>query len=296
MKPLTWINGRIMPEQDAVISVRDSGLLLGIGLFETMAFINGRIWKLDLHWERLSESCAVLKIPHEFNKETIAAIAEALAQRNGQRHGVLRLTITAGDAGRGLVQADPARKPNLLLTLYPEPTDQTSDRTARIVTIRRFPQAIYARHKTLHYAEQILAQNEARSAGGDEALMLTENRFISGFARGNVLCWDGEAWHTPCADTRGLTGTTLKHISGLMEGKYALKEREIPAEELASMKGIYMVNSLSAIVPINVIDDKEVASGKQEAYYVVADALQQSIRSTCGYHEPGMILPWMKVG
>lgn len=295
MKPLTWINGRIMPETEAVISVRDSGLLLGMGLFETMSIINGRIWKLDLHWERLSDSCAVMKIPLDIQMETISAIAEALAHRNGQRHGVLRLTITAGDSGRGLVQADSGRRPNLFLTLYPEPTDQIPNRTARVVSLRRSPHAVYAQHKTLHYAEHMLAQNEARTAGGDEALMLTETGFVSGFARGNILLWDGHAWHAPDSDSTGMTGTTLRYILQTMDQHQVIHERRIPLEELRSMKGLYMTNSISGIVPISKMDDIEVPSALQKVYLEVVATLQQSIRSTCGYHEGGKMLPWMKV-
>src|SRR5687767_15918741 len=99
---LIYIDGQIVPESQAKVSVFDHGLLYGDGIFEGIRFYNGRVFKLDEHLDRLWDSAQAiaLKIPIS-RKEMEEATLETIRQ-NGLRDGYIRLLVTRGKGNLGL--------------------------------------------------------------------------------------------------------------------------------------------------------------------------------------------------
>ena len=102
-KPLLiYLDGNLVPETEAKISVFDHGLLYGDGVFEGIRFYNGRVFRLTEHLNRLYESSKsiLLTVPlsfEEMEKATLDTIAA-----NGLRDGYIRLVITRGVGPLGL--------------------------------------------------------------------------------------------------------------------------------------------------------------------------------------------------
>src|SRR5215510_11776038 len=113
-----FLNGRILPDTEAVVPISDRGLLYGDGLFETLRVQRGRPLWWERHWSRLQEGAAFLRIPLEWSAAELGAIALQLARDNGLPEAVLRLLLTRGSGPRGYSPAA-ARQPTLAMTLHP---------------------------------------------------------------------------------------------------------------------------------------------------------------------------------
>src|SRR5213078_2457565 len=94
----TWINGNFVEEDNASISIRDTGLLHAAGVFTTMRSAGGRVFRLQQHLARIRESCEALFIPLQYSDEILTDAANQLLSRNNLSDARLRLTITRGTA------------------------------------------------------------------------------------------------------------------------------------------------------------------------------------------------------
>src|SRR5436190_6567004 len=99
---LIYLDGKLVPESDAKISVFDHGLLYGDGVFEGIRIYNGRVFKLTEHLVRLYESARsiLLNVPLSFEEMEKATLQTVAA--NGLRDGYIRLVVTRGVGSLGL--------------------------------------------------------------------------------------------------------------------------------------------------------------------------------------------------
>src|SRR5215213_5087290 len=100
--PVVWLNGAIVDEETASVSVRDTGLLHAAGVFTTMRSYGGKVFRLDQHLRRLRDSCEALFIPLQHKDDALATAATDVLERNSLSDARLRLTVT-----RGLARQDP---------------------------------------------------------------------------------------------------------------------------------------------------------------------------------------------
>lgn len=113
-----WLNGALVPAEEARIDPADRGFTLGDGLFETIRVAAGRPRHLDRHLARLAGGAADLGIPLPMGELEIAAGIASLLAETGVAEASVRLTLTRGPAPRGLLLPD-APRPTLLATAAP---------------------------------------------------------------------------------------------------------------------------------------------------------------------------------
>src|SRR5215469_14313381 len=97
-----WLNGQFVDEDQAVVSIRDAGLLHGAGVFTTMRAHRGAVFRIQQHLERLRNSCEALFIPLQHKDDVLIHAASELLARNSLSDARLRLTVT-----RGAIAQDP---------------------------------------------------------------------------------------------------------------------------------------------------------------------------------------------
>ena len=184
---MIWINGALLPADQARIDPRDRGYTLGDGLFETLSASAGQPRDLGLHLARLARASIVLDLPLPVEATEVATAFEQVLRANDLTQGraALRLTLSRGVGSRGLLlPLDP--KPVLVLTASAHPpVPQSLD--AAWVPIRRNEGSPLSHIKSLNYLDNALAQMQARAQGAQEALMLNNQGHVAGFARGNVF-------------------------------------------------------------------------------------------------------------
>lgn len=166
-----WLNGEFRQDPESV-DISDRGLLLGDGLFETVLVIAGVPAFLKEHMSRLRHAAGVTGLCLPSGAFSLPLIGELLA-RNGlaKEDAVLRLTVTRGGGGRGLVPL-PDTVPTLLMTVLPRRQPADTVATLMVSSWMRHAGSVNSRFKTLNYLDNIMARREASAAGSDDALML----------------------------------------------------------------------------------------------------------------------------
>src|SRR6201995_4893847 len=153
------IDGKLVPEERAVVPVTDRGFLYGDGLFETLHAYGQEIFRFDTHLERLLRGARTLHFnPLPDVKKLKRWVGEAIAQAKFSEANV-RLTVTRGSGPRGPSLRGPLQSRAIItVTKFQRPPEArfTEGVSAIVSSLRRQESAATANLKTLNYIEQIL--------------------------------------------------------------------------------------------------------------------------------------------
>ncbi len=217
---LIYLDGKIVPESEAKISVFDHGLLYGDGVFEGIRIYNGRVFRLTEHLKRLYD-CAraiCLTIPISFEEMEKATLDTVAA--NKLRDGYIRLVITRGVGSLGL---NPYQCPKAsviiiasTITLYPAERYEKGLNLITCGTRRPNSAALSPQVKSLNYLNNIMAKIECLQAGCDEGIMLNDQGFVSECTGDNVFIVKNGKVTTPPISSGALDGITRRAVIELL--------------------------------------------------------------------------------
>lgn len=223
-----FLNDRMVPEHEAVVSVFDHGFLYGDGIYETMRAYDGKVFMLGRHIERLGRSAGLIRLQIPEAQVITDAVYSAL-QANGLESAYIRVSVSRG---KGPVGLDPALCPLPTFVVIAEEfkghPDELYAKGVKLIiarTRRNLIAALDPKIKSLNFLNNILAKIEAKERNAYEAIMLNADGFIAEgtvcnifFVRDGVLC-------TPSAEVGVLDGITRELVIGLAE------KDGIPVEE-----------------------------------------------------------------
>src|ERR1051325_6215900 len=245
---IVFLNGVVVPEQRAVVSVFDRSFLYGDGLFETMRVSTGKpVWWRQ-HLERLQRGAAYLKLRVPFSPEQLQTYAAQLIQRNEMPESLLRITLSRGVGRRGY-SPHGAETPFLVMSLHPAPMlDSEHPLKWRLMTTSLAVPAreALAQFKTCNKLPHILARAEAEAHGADEGLLLNTSGEVAEAASSNLFWVQSGTVCTPPLASGILAGVTREIILELCP-KLGLATRElgIGPKELRQAEGVFL--SLSSL-------------------------------------------------
>lgn len=255
-----YLNGRIVQEERARISVFDRGFLYGDGVFETVRIHEGHSMWLDRHLARLADSCRQIRLP--LPDKQWPAIFQKVIDKNRVDHALIRLTLSRG--GRGGESATPDTGAGPTVVLFPRPLPHVTPAQRRkgvkltIVTIRRpSPLSHPAQAKTLNYLNNLLAKQEAAERDAFEGLMLTTGGHLAECSMSNVFFIKDRVLYTPslaCGVLPGITREVVLEVAptlGLQprEGRYR-------PESLYEADECFLTSSGVGILPVETIDGR----------------------------------------
>jgi branched-chain amino acid aminotransferase len=287
-----WINGMLHPAETPVITGLNRGFLLGEGLFETMAVINGRIWKLERHIKRLQRGLDGLNIPLEVTHDFILDMLEALLLNSDDRHGALRLTISSGDGGRGLIPST-GHEPTVCAFMDKVRTYRLGPTKAHLAATRRNHLTATCQWKVTSYMDNLLAMREAQACGASEAVMLNAADQLCCFSTGNLLLWDGDVLSCPHPATGALPGTTLELLLSSYASVLPIQEKVHDHKNLKSATGLYKLSSLSGIQPIASLDERHIQSENMPLLMAIRKIIREDVIAECGSFASEGMLPWL---
>ena len=264
MSEIVYLNGSLIPRSQARISALDYGFLYGFGLFETMRAYEGQVFRLDRHLNRLVHSAEVLGLP--IGVTDLKSAVTATIQANQLGDARVRITISIGEGG---IVPDPSTcdKPTVLILAghyqpYPQQVYEKGFR-AIVSSIRRNSQSPLSKLKSANYLESILARQEARAAGIDEALCLNEKGLLAEASMSNIFLVTNSILRTPGQDSGILPGITRETILELASPLgINTVEHDIRLDELFQAQEAFLTNSLMEIMPLTEIDGKPIGSGR----------------------------------
>jgi len=264
MSDIVYLNGSLIPRSQARISALDYGFLYGFGLFETMRAYEGRVFRLDRHLNRLARSAEVLGLPLPATDLRSAVMATIQANQLGDAR--VRIAVSIGEGG---IVPDPSTcdQPTVLILAghyqpYPEQVYEKGFK-AIVSSIHRNSQSPLSRLKSANYLESMLARQEARAAGVDEALCLNEKGLLAEASMSNVFLVTNGTIRTPGPGSGILPGITREAILELAPSlAISTLEDDVRRDELFQAQEAFLTNSLIEVMPLTEIDGKPVGSGR----------------------------------
>jgi branched-chain amino acid aminotransferase len=250
-----WQDGRLLAPEDAHVSIADRGLLLGDGVFETMAVCHGRVFDLDAHLARLSSGLGVLGFAQSVDSAKLrAGIAHYLASEEAS-DAVLRLTVTRGAGPRGLSPPE-VPHPAIFMTLSPMPSPREALSLHIATVTRRNEQSPLSRIKALPYLDNLLALSEARAHGADDALMLNARGTLACGTVANVFAIRDGRLETPPLSDGALPGTMRALVLSLAkQAGLAPVERSLDVSGLGEADHVFLTNSISRVTEARQCND-----------------------------------------
>lgn len=248
-----FLNGRFVPEAQAVVPISDRGFLYGDGLFETIRVGHGRPLWWTRHVDRLQRGAAFLNLALPWPPEKLQEFAAKLIQQNALPESVLRITLTRGSGSRGYSTKD-ASSPTLAMTLHPLPPTVSS---LRLVTglLRVTANHPLAALKTANKLLQVLARAEAEHRGADEALLLNTEGNVAEAAASNVFWLENGAVCTPPVSDGALAGVAREVVLEICRARNILaREPHLKPDGLLRVDGVFLTNSVAGIVPVSQLD------------------------------------------
>lgn len=257
---LVFLNGRFVPEEEAVVSVLDRGFLYGDGLFEAFLVAGGKPFRWEQHLERLRRGAEVLKLRLPFSPVELRRFVEQLIEKNRMPEAFLRLTLSRGVGPRGYSPKG-AEAPTLAMSLHPAPKmDLENPPQWRVVTssMRLLPGDPLAAFKHCNKLPQIFARAEADAAGADEALLLTPAGEVVEGAASNLFWIERGAVCTPPLASGILQGVTRAAILEICAGLgLAVVEAGITPTALQRVEGVFLSVSTFGVVEVVALDGRD---------------------------------------
>lgn len=234
-------NGKMMKK--ACLQPISQGFQFGYGVFETILVHKGLPCFFDMHYQRLVISCKKLSIQLRFDEETlneqIISLAEVLNITEG-RLKIICFRDIEGDSS--------------LITLSPYQLEKVYIQKGiaiGISSIKRNPYSPLCYIKSLNYSENILAKEEAKSQGYDEALFLNVDNKLCEGAVSNIFWTKANVLYTPeisCGILEGITRRQVMNICSTL--KLDIREGSYYLSELIQADEVFVTNSLMGIMPV----------------------------------------------
>jgi D-alanine transaminase len=237
MSELVWINGEIMPLNEARIGVEDRGFQFADGVYEVVRIYNGKLFSLDAHLQRLVKSSEGIELKLPVSAGQLRGEIGKLVARNPLADGMVYLQLTRGAAPRNHAFPDCG----LTLLFYARALDPLGDPAKspgiRLITVadERWKRCWI---KSIALLPNVLAKNKALAAGADEAVFI-DNGVVTECSASNVFIVRGRRLLTHAVGPKVLPGITrailleLAPTVGLSVGEEAFSEDEaIRADEV----------------------------------------------------------------
>jgi len=267
MKKAVSIDGRIVADHEAKISVLDHGLLYGDGLFEGMRVRAGRIFRLDRHLTRLQLGARTLGLDLPFDGEGQARIVRETVRAFGQKEAYIRLLVTRGEGPLG-VDPTTCRKPTVVcivaeIGLYS--AEQRANGLSMITSSYRRPNPDVqdSAIKTLNYLGSALAKQEAKRQGADEALLLNQSGRVSEASVANLFVLRGRSLSTPPAIDGCLEGINRGAVLELARDLgFSVSERSLGRRDLLAADEVFLTGSGAGVVGVRSLDGRAIGRGQ----------------------------------
>ncbi|TCK99830.1 branched-chain amino acid aminotransferase [Shimia isoporae] len=262
---LIWLNGRVVPKSEAVVSVYDSGFMLGDGVWEGLRLYDGHWAFLNEHIDRLFEAAKAIDLDIGMDKAAVVqALEDTRAANSMTSDAHARLMVTRGVKTRpfqhpGLSQQGPT------MTIIMEHSKPSLPRPIRLATVphvRGLPMTQDPKLNSHSKLNCILACIAAEKAGADEALMLDVNGFVNTTNACNFfIVRKGAVW-TSTGDYCMNGITRQKVIDVCRADGIPVFERNYSLVDTYGADEAFLTGTFGAQTPVSAIDGRQIGDGE----------------------------------
>lgn len=279
-----YLNGKLVEEKDAVVSVFDHGLLYGDGIFEGTRVYDGNVAFLGEHMERLLDSAKVILLNVGMTKEELIKATVETCKANNLKNGYLRHVVTRGVGNLGLNPYQCKQAQVIIIAadiqLYPNELYENGMKIITAGTIRNMAEAVNPRVKSLNYLNNIMAKIEAINSGVMECLLLNSQGYIAEASGDNVFAVKGNKLMTPptwCGALEGVTRDKVMQLARQMGME--VSETVLTRYELWTADEVFLTGTAAEVIAVVDLDRRPIGTGKPGP---VTKKLEQAYRKLAG--------------
>ncbi len=243
-----WIDGELLPLEQARVSPLDHALLTGDGVFETLRVHRGAPFAVHRHLDRLARSAAGLRLPPP-DPDALRAALDEVIEANGLEDGRLRVTVTGGPGSLGSDRSGAA--PTVIVVGAPLP-DWPPATDVVVVPWPRNERGALSGLKTVSYGENVVALAHARDRGAGEALFPNLAGNVCEGTGTNVFLGIAGRLVTPPLSSGCLAGVTRDLLLELVD----VVEEDVPLPALSSCDEAFLSSSTRDVQPVRAIDGR----------------------------------------
>ena len=281
------VNGTLFPRAEAMVSVFDSGFMLGDGVWEGLRVHKGQIAFLDRHLQRLYRGAKAIDLDIGLSREEMRARLHACLQANRMEEGAhIRLMVTRG------IRSTPYQDPRVVISPatvvivpeYKEPLPETVEKGIRLFTVhvRRGDPAVQDPKLNSHSKLNcITACIQAIKAGYDEALMLDPLGFVATCNSTHFfIVRDGEIWTSTgkyCLD--GITRQVV--IELCRENGIPVFEKDFSLTDVYGAEEAFVTGTFAGVVPAREVDGRVLTEGRGETTARLQELYRKKLAEEC---------------
>ncbi|MFT7594373.1 MAG: branched-chain amino acid aminotransferase [Paracoccaceae bacterium] len=262
---LIYVDGRIVPRQQATVSVYDSGFMLGDGVWEGVRLYNGHWAFLNEHMDRLFEAAKAIDLDIGMDRSGVTSALLETQKANGMHTNAhARLMVTRG------VKSHPFQHPGLsrsgpTMVIIMEHSQPKLPRPIRLATVphqRGLPMTQDPKLNSHSKLNCILACIAAEKAGADEALMLDVHGFVNTTNACNFfIVRKGQVW-TSTGDYC-MNGITRQKVIDLCRADgIPVFERNFSLVDTYGADEVFLTGTFGAQTPVGDIDGRQIGTGQ----------------------------------
>jgi branched-chain amino acid aminotransferase len=266
---LIYVNGAMKKRDEAVVSVFDSGFVLGDGVWEGLRVAEGHPAFLDQHLDRLYEGAKAIALDIGLDRDALTRAIYATLDANGMKDGVhVRLMVTRG------VKRTPYQDPRVVIgpatiVVIPEhknPLPDTIERGLSLFTVhvrRGYPDVQDPKLNSHSKLNCITACIQAYTAGADEGLMLDPHGFVATCNSTHFfIVRKGEVWTSTGEYCLG--GITRANVLALCrESGIASFEKSFSLTDVYGADEAFVTGTFAGVVPVHTIDGRTIGEGRR---------------------------------
>lgn len=262
--------------QEVRLSPGQAGLLNGWGVFTTIRIYDGRPFAFDRHWKRLTTDANRLKIPVEWQPDTVRDRLGKLIDANQLKDGCARIYFVYNRVGFWVSEET---MPTVDLILY------TSDLPQRKGPVRlamqsygRYAASPLAGVKVTSWLENVWMLDQALRRGFDEVILLNEHNQVTECTAANIFCVrNGEVLTPPISAgcLPGVSRAILLEIGG--QAGVPVKEAALTPEDLLGADEIFITSTTREIQPVSAIEEQATAQVGGPVTKRLAEAFSQFV-------------------
>ncbi len=262
MPELAYVNGTIMPIEQAMVPIEDRGYQFGDGVYEFVASYQGRWFMLDAHLDRLERSMRELAFDPIPRSEIKVAIRD-LSERSGYPRAGIYIQISRGVAPRNHA-ITPGMPPQIIMTIRPvkEIPEEMRNNGATAITVH---DTRWGRcdTKTVQLLANSLAKQKALDSDCDDAIFVSDQGIVREGTSSNLFIVTGDQLTTHPLTDSILPGITRKVVLDLCKtADLDVKESFFKTEALYGADEVFLTGTVTEVLPVVCIDQKSVGNGK----------------------------------
>lgn len=269
---LIWMNGELIPWEDAKVHVLTHGLHYGTGVFEGVRCYDTQlgpaVFRHADHIERLFRSAQLYYMPVPFERETIRQATLELVARNGLRACYIRPIVYRGYGQMGLNPLEAPVEVSIAAWewgAYLGEEGQRDGIRAKVSSWRRIsPDSLIPAAKASgQYLNSVLAKIESQKSGYEEAILLDERGNVcEGTGENIYIVRDGEIL-TPPTNASILDGISRRSVIQIARDLgYRVTERNLARAELYLADEVFLTGTAAELTPVREVDDHPVGPGE----------------------------------